>query len=126
MIDREEAKIKEELAAYLDQKHLEYANKKGRVVSANEWAVFLGVSNTSLSQWRNKVRLPTGDNIFRLGMKFGPDFYEILGIPPMLPEDPLVKRAVKMILEMNKAQRKEFEEHLDSLAPVLGYAEVEA
>ena len=49
------------------------------------------ISLASFNQWLNGVRLPVGDNIEYLAAAFGPQVYDILGKPRVVPNDPIIK-----------------------------------
>ena len=71
---------------FLNDEYVKFVTKKGRVTSAAEFAKWLGVPNTSLSQWMNGIREPVGNNVFKLANKLGPIVYDILGQPRRVPE----------------------------------------
>lgn len=52
------------------------------------------ISLASFNQWLNGVRLPVGDNIEYLAAAFGPQVYDILGKPRVMPDDPILKAIV--------------------------------
>lgn len=46
-----------------------------------DFARFLGVESTTLSNWVNGGRRPTGKYILLLASKLGPEIYDVLGMP---------------------------------------------
>lgn len=94
------------MADFLNSAYVDFVQRRGRLTSAAEFARWLGVSNTSLSQWMNGNRLPTGDNIHRLAAKLGPKIYEILELQPLMPDDPEFQKYAKLWFDASpKAQR---------------------
>jgi len=92
---------------YLQNAYIDYVRKKGRLTSASDFAKYLGVSNTSLSQWMNGRRLPVGDNIHKLAAKLGPEIYDVLDTPRLMPDDPLFhKYADYYFKAKNKKERE--------------------
>lgn len=86
---------KEKLARFLNDSYLDFARDRGVYTSLAEFSKWLDVPNTSLSQWMNQIRLPAGKNIYKLGDKLGPELYEILELPLMVPEDQDLRFIVK-------------------------------
>ena len=77
------------LEQYLHAKHLEYCNRKGRIVNESEWVLDVlnselppgdKLSNGSVNQWMNGGRSPDQKNVIRLIRVFGPEVMPILGI----------------------------------------------
>ena len=112
----------EAMENYLQAAYVGYVQKKGRITSAAEFAKYLGVSNTSLSQWMNGQRLPTGNNVHMLAAKLGPEVYDILGQPRRMPDNPDIERIIQGYFEMNEAERQEL---LDFIEVVMGKHRVE-
>jgi len=78
-----EAKRKEtsnNVAAFLEKRYLQWQNKVGRKTIA-EFAQYLCVNRSLLSQWMNSSALPGNENVIKIANKLGPDIYEILGWP---------------------------------------------
>jgi len=95
-----------EMEAWLNDEFLKYATGKKRITSAASFAKWLGVSNTSLSQWMNGQRLPSGRNIYKIANKLGPHVYEICGIPPHMPEDKTILTIVKLLFTADDNQKQ--------------------
>lgn len=86
---------KQQFADYLNKKFLEWQLNRGVPTSMTEWAKWMNVPNTSLSMWMNAVRLPVGDNIYKLADRLGPEVYDLLGLPRHIPRDDYVERMVE-------------------------------
>lgn len=84
----EEAKRRKELAKFLNRRLVE---KFGRM-SQTQIARMIGVSQSSLSQYVNGTRLPTGQNLHYLADAFGLEIYDICGVPRQMPNDERFKR----------------------------------
>lgn len=80
----------------LNRAHVEYQLRQGKPASQAEFARFLGVPETSYSAWINERRLPNGDNIYKLGEVLGSEFYDIMGLPPHMPNDPRLRQIVEI------------------------------
>jgi len=107
-------KVQKKLADLLNKCHIDYARKRGRMVSAAEFAKYLEVSNTSLSQWMNMVRLPTGSNVHKIAAKCGPQIYDIMGIPRMMPKDEKLNQIVDRWYQLSEEdQERIFNELLE-------------
>ena len=76
---------------FLLQKYHYWAGKRlgqgGGLPSQAEFAKWLDVPPTSLSQWINDIRPPTGENLDKLADKFGIEVYIRLGVAPRMPKD---------------------------------------
>lgn len=79
------------MAAFLNHKFLEWMQKGGRPRSQADFTRWLGVPPTSYSNWINESRLPVGENVHKLAAKLGPQVYDIVGIPRLMPVEPKVK-----------------------------------
>jgi len=80
--------VKERMKAFLDKKYVEFVRRRGGLTYASDFARWLEVDNTSLSQWMSASRLPAGKNVHLLAAKLGPEVYDILEIPRQMPDDP--------------------------------------
>ena len=80
--------------------------KKGHTVSQSEMARLIGIPQGSLSQYENGTRLPNEENKYKLGNYFGPEVYEILGGPVMMPDDPLLRRVAHVWTKLNPDMQK--------------------
>lgn len=87
----DKAEITKKMAEFLQQKFIDFQQKTlgrgSRPPSQNEFIKYLGVEQTSYSNWVNAIRPPSGENADILATKLGWEVYEILEIPPRLPAD---------------------------------------
>lgn len=100
---------------FLQAEYIKFVQKKGRLTSAAEFGKWLGVSNTSLSQWMNGIRDPSGDNVYKLADKLGPRVYDILELPRMFPQDSKAKRLVDIYYSLSDADRNELVNYAKNL-----------
>lgn len=91
---------------YLNRMRVIESVKKGHTVSQSEMARLIGIPQGSLSQYENGTRLPNDENAIKLGDYFGPEIYEILGIPPRMPNDPLLRRVAASWMKLQPDMQK--------------------
>lgn len=87
---------------------------KTRIPSQNDFAQWIGIPNTSLSVWINKVRTPTGKSIHVLAEKLGPDVYDALGQPRMMPNDKRLKKLAVNWFKLDERTKKQIEEIVEN------------
>lgn len=90
---------------WLIDKFLEWQAQSGEIKSQREFADYLGVGNTSLSNWISGYRLPTGENIARLASKLGPEIYDQLGLAR---PDPDLQAIVQNWEHLSPKERRQF------------------
>ena len=101
----EEQEKMELMSKFLNDEFVKYINKKGRFTSMSTWARYLGVSNTSMSQWMNAHRLPIGKNAHKLADKMGPVVYDILEMPRLMPRDESLNKVVEGYMALTDDER---------------------
>ena len=83
---------KKRVASLLNQTRLDLSNQRGYVVTASEFARWLGISGSSLSQYISGDQVPTGTNQYKLAAKLGRPFMDAMDLPYYLtPDDPLFR-----------------------------------
>lgn len=97
----------EQLARFLNREYMNYWRKQGKHTSQAEFATWLGVSTTNLSVWMNQQRLPSDENAHQLAKRLGPKIYEILDMPPMMPDIPELVELSKVWPKLSSETRKE-------------------
>ena len=97
----------ESIQEFVNRKYIEFVNRKGRMASASEFARWLGVTNTNLSQWMSGNRKPTGVNVHRLAAKLGPVVYDLVGEPRRMPDDPGFQQVAAAYFEADDQARAE-------------------
>ena len=102
----EEQEKMELMSKFLNDEFVKYINKKGRFTSMSTWARYLGVSNTSMSQWMNAHRLPIGKNAHKLADKMGPKIYDILEMPRLMPRDESLNKVVEGYMGLSDDERE--------------------
>lgn len=100
---------------FLETEFEKMRESKGWRYSQAQWSKYLGVSHQSLNQWMNGLRLPTGDNVFALAAKLGPEIYDILGQPRRLPNNPVAQKIIEIYIELAPHDQKELEDFAESL-----------
>lgn len=72
---------------WLMQKFVQWEKRQTRRQSFSAFARYLGVSQSSLSQWMAGTYPPTGDNIDKIAAKLGDEIYLLVGeLPPKYKE----------------------------------------
>ncbi len=69
------------LPQFLEQKYLEWQTAQGKRKTVQEFADYLGISQSVLSHYMNGKRKPTSDNLRMLSGKLGFVIYDVLGLP---------------------------------------------
>lgn len=64
---------------FLEGKYLEWQQREGGRKTVFEFAEWLGVSQSAVSNWWNEGRMPQGDSIRKLAAKLGLEVYDVLG-----------------------------------------------
>lgn len=68
-------------AQFLEMKYLEWQKQEGGRKTVKEFAAYIGVSQSTISNWWNDDRKPEGENLQKLAAKLGIEVYDILGVP---------------------------------------------
>jgi transcriptional regulator with XRE-family HTH domain len=79
------------ISKWIMKKFLEYKSIQERDVTQAEFAEYLGVSESTVSQWINKVQPPDKHSADLVALKLGPEIYDLLGLarPNTIPLDQL-------------------------------------
>ena len=79
------------LSTYLKTEFVRFTERaisKGQSLPTQaDFGRWLGVDLTTLSYWMTATRPPNVDNADAVASKLGPKIYEIMGIPPRMPND---------------------------------------
>ncbi len=70
---------RKEIALWLEKIFLEWQTQSGERKTQGDFAIYLEVDQSMLSRWINGQRLPTNENVIKLGNKLGPEIYDLLG-----------------------------------------------
>jgi transcriptional regulator with XRE-family HTH domain len=65
----------------LEKKYLEWQSQLGKRKTLDEFAEYLGVSRTVLSNWLSGNRKPGTESLRLLSSKLGFEVYDVLGLP---------------------------------------------
>jgi transcriptional regulator with XRE-family HTH domain len=68
------------ISKWIMKKFLEYKSIQERDVTQAEFAEYLGVSESTVSQWINKVQPPDKHSADLIAPKLGPEIYDLLGM----------------------------------------------
>lgn len=77
-----------DFADWLKAKFIEWEQSQDRRQSYSAFARYLGVRQSSLSQWMNGGYPPGLENVTKIADKLGPEVYDVLGL--VRPDDDLV------------------------------------
>ena len=69
---------KREFAEWLEGKFLSWMGEAGRRRTVTEFAKYIGVSQSLMSQWLNGHYLPDLKNINKIAERLGPEVYDLL------------------------------------------------
>jgi transcriptional regulator with XRE-family HTH domain len=58
-----------------------YETKMGGRQNFVDFARFLKVKPPTLTRWLNGDSIPTGDSVYQLATRLGPEVYDVLGLP---------------------------------------------
>jgi transcriptional regulator with XRE-family HTH domain len=89
---------------WLMDKFVEWERKKGQRQSYSAFARYLGVKQSSLSQWLAGNYPPSRENVEKLAEKLGPEIYDIMG---MERPDPDIEQLVRLYSAATPEQKKE-------------------
>ena len=89
---------------YIERKYLEWQNEQGKRKSIDEFAVYLGVSQPTLSLWMSGKRSPSNRIVDHLAEIFGNEIYDVTGLPRPNPYLQRINRVWEFLPEaMQKA-----------------------
>ncbi len=75
----------------------------------------VSISVASFNQWINGVRLPVGDNIEYLAAAFGPQVYDVMGKPRVMPNDPILKLIVDDFELLDEEERDQLLQFINTI-----------
>ena len=76
-------------------------------VSLTEFANWVGISNSAMSQYMNQSRTPTGEMVGRLADKLGNPIMLALGRPPVIPDDKMLRFVARYWDLLDKEEQAE-------------------
>jgi len=114
MNTKTDAMKKAELEEFMQEEYAKYVGRKRRLASAAEWAKYLDVSPTSLSQWMTGQRLPVGKNVFKLAAKL-PGIMDILEYPELVPDVPGTEELVKAYVNLSDQEQEELLDYVRNI-----------
>lgn len=103
---------------YINMQFMEFQRKTlargSRLPSQNEFIKWLGVEQTSYSNWANGYRPPNEANADILATKLGPEVYEILGYTPRLPSNKWMRIIAKRWHKLSERRQKYYAEMIEN------------
>lgn len=70
-----------DFAAWFNRKWAEWDTKEERRTTQQELAAYLDISRSAIAQYVSRRQIPEGQNLANIAKRFGPEIYEILGLP---------------------------------------------
>ena len=99
------------LSYYLKERYTAYVKKEidsgHPIPSQADFARWLGVNPASLSNWVNGLRPPNPENIDAIAARLGLAVYQIMDLPPRVPNDKLFRQIVTRWHRLSDTQKKE-------------------
>jgi len=84
---------------YIEKKYLQWQTELGKRKSIEEFAMYIGVSQSALSLWMSGKRTPSVQTANLLAEIFGNDVYDVLGIPRPNPHLQAITRNFEFLSE---------------------------
>jgi len=100
---------------FLELKFLDWQQKEGGRKTVKEFALYIGVSQSTVSMWWNGERNPEGENLRKIAGKLGFEVYDVLGLPR--PDEDLAyisKHWEDVSPEFRRKFRQKVEEQLNA------------
>ena len=98
---------------FLEVKYLEWQQKQGGRKTVHQFAAWLGVGQSTLSNWWNGERKPQGDYVDKLAMKLGLEVYDVLGLDR---PDPDLHYLQQVWDELSDRERRAIREQVEQYA----------
>jgi transcriptional regulator with XRE-family HTH domain len=107
------------LGEFLTEEFFKFQRKRGRFTSANQFAKELGVNPSSLNYWMQGLRLPTGENIYKLGNALGDEVYRIMDVPHLSTDNPWLIIINKHLPSLPPNEQEAYAEKIKKAAAVV-------
>ena len=91
---------------YLLSKLQEFEKQRGKRTSLDKFAEYIGVSRPLISYWL-KGTIPSLENVQILANKFGPEVYDVLGLPR---PNPYLQKINRIFERLSPEQQKKLAE----------------
>jgi transcriptional regulator with XRE-family HTH domain len=89
---------------FIEKKYLEWQTKEGKRKSVEEFATYIGVSQSALSLWMGGKRTPSAQTVNLLAEIFGNGVYDALDLPRPNPYLQIVVRNWEFMSEQKQEQ----------------------
>ena len=85
-----------ELSDFLVDKYLIFVNKRRGNASVADFARICGVSATNMGRYMDGSQSPTSDNLYSMAEVLGPELYDAVKVPRMMPKDTKLSRIAEV------------------------------
>lgn len=89
---------------FIEKKYLEWQHREGKRKSVEDFAMYIGVSQSALSLWMGGKRTPSIQTTNLLAEIFGNEVYDVLGLPRPNPYQQRANRVWEFIPEERQKQ----------------------
>lgn len=104
----DDAVLRKKVAEFLRTKRMEEGWRDGAPVSQSEMARRMDIAQGSLSQYERGTRLPDSDNMHKIAAYLGVEFYDLVGEPRSVPNEPSLLEIIEAWAWLPKDVRKRF------------------
>ena len=98
---------------FLEVKYLEWQQKQGGRKTVHQFASYLGVGQSTLSNWWNGERKPEGESVDKLAKKLGLEVYDVLGLER---PDPDLHYLQQVWYDLSDKERRTIREQVERYA----------
>ena len=105
-----------EMSKFLNHAYFDFQRKRGRYTSQNQFAKHLGVTPSSLNYWLQGLRLPTGENVYKLAKELGEEVYRILDIPYISSQNKYLVRINKNLPDLTEDEQERYADEIEKAA----------
>jgi transcriptional regulator with XRE-family HTH domain len=100
---------------FIEQKFLEWQNAEGKRKTLDEFAEYLGVKRSVLSNWLTGRRNPGAESLRQLSAKLGFEVYDVLGLPRPDPDLAYISQHWDLVSEeFRRKFRQQVEQQLEN------------
>ena len=85
---------KKRVAQLLRETQANMSAQRGHVIRSGDFARWLGISGSSLSQYTAGNQVPTGENFVKLADRLGQPFFDAMGLSVNMPQDAMIRYVI--------------------------------